>query len=284
MQSVKTFNVLAILLFVFGGSPQTSMGQLDVTLNFEKETVFFSGSPFRWYLFPTPFGVDGIIAVSPGGTEVAGTFDSASFDSFEAFQNDVVGTWTLFFVTPEIQITFDVPNFELTDFPQFEVSFVNKGDIFFSGENIQTTILPSSLEPFSSGTSIIGASEANVNFLGNDTFEVILDLDNPEEDVSVTRNLRVDEPSMIQDLQGDVVFFELGALRLHAESVPVDFTVVPRPGLGDVNLDGVFDLRDVAPFIDVVVSGEFQVEADTNFDEMVDLQDVTSFVALLANQ
>ena len=51
--------------------------------------------------------------------------------------------------------------------------------------------------------------------------------------------------------------------------------------LGDVNLDGIVDLLDVAPFVAIIQSGEFVSQADTNLDCEVDLQDVASFVALL---
>ena len=53
--------------------------------------------------------------------------------------------------------------------------------------------------------------------------------------------------------------------------------------LGDVNLDGVVDLLDVAPFVDLLTSGEFQTEADINQDGTVDLLDVAPFVDLIAN-
>ena len=50
--------------------------------------------------------------------------------------------------------------------------------------------------------------------------------------------------------------------------------------LGDVNLDGVVDLLDVQPFVDLLISGEIQAEADINQDGFVDLLDVRPFVDL----
>ena len=52
-------------------------------------------------------------------------------------------------------------------------------------------------------------------------------------------------------------------------------------GLGDVNQDGATDLVDVAPFVALLTSGEFQCEADINEDDAVDLLDVGPFVDLL---
>ncbi len=51
--------------------------------------------------------------------------------------------------------------------------------------------------------------------------------------------------------------------------------------LGDVNLDGVVNLLDVAPFVDVLSGGLFQAEADMNQDGVVNLLDVDAFVQTL---
>lgn len=51
--------------------------------------------------------------------------------------------------------------------------------------------------------------------------------------------------------------------------------------LGDVNLDGVVNLLDVSPFVDLITSGGYQIEADINKDGAVDLLDVAPFVNLL---
>lgn len=51
--------------------------------------------------------------------------------------------------------------------------------------------------------------------------------------------------------------------------------------LGDVNCDGVVDLLDVQPFVDLITSGDFSVKADINQDGAVDLLDVAPFVELL---
>ena len=51
--------------------------------------------------------------------------------------------------------------------------------------------------------------------------------------------------------------------------------------LGDVNLDGIVDFLDVAPFVDLLIDGDFQAEADINQDGVVDLLDVGPLVDLL---
>ena len=51
--------------------------------------------------------------------------------------------------------------------------------------------------------------------------------------------------------------------------------------LGDVNLDGEVNLLDVGPFVQLVGSGEFQLEGDVNLDGIVNLLDVTPFIVIL---
>ena len=52
--------------------------------------------------------------------------------------------------------------------------------------------------------------------------------------------------------------------------------------LGDINRDGLVNLLDVAPFVDLLGNGSFQLEADINMDGDVNLLDVAPFVNLLA--
>ena len=51
--------------------------------------------------------------------------------------------------------------------------------------------------------------------------------------------------------------------------------------LGDLNLDGIVDLLDVNPLIQVICCGSFQAEGDINCDGVVDLLDVDPFVQIL---
>ena len=51
--------------------------------------------------------------------------------------------------------------------------------------------------------------------------------------------------------------------------------------LGDVNLDGIVSLLDVAPFVDRISTSTFQAEADCNEDGFVNLLDVDPFVLIL---
>ncbi len=52
--------------------------------------------------------------------------------------------------------------------------------------------------------------------------------------------------------------------------------------LGDVNCDGLVNLLDVQPFVDLISNGDFNEKADITGDGMVNLLDVGPFVALLS--
>ena len=52
--------------------------------------------------------------------------------------------------------------------------------------------------------------------------------------------------------------------------------------LGDVNQDGVVNLLDVVPFVDLLAGGGFQDEADINQDGAVNLLDVGPFIDVLS--
>ena len=67
-----------------------------------------------------------------------------------------------------------------------------------------------------------------------------------------------------------------------APVLTVDFTPGKTILLGDVNLDGVVNLLDVSPFVDVISTSGFQLEADVNQDGVVNLLDVAVFIDILS--
>ena len=92
--------------------------------------------------------------------------------------------------------------------------------------------------------------------------------------------------SFVDAANPDGLFLEAGqTLLLEATDgeVAVQTLTVQVPILiGDVNLDGSVDLLDVGPFVDLLATGMFQVEADIDENGAVNLLDVGPFVDLLA--
>ena len=78
---------------------------------------------------------------------------------------------------------------------------------------------------------------------------------------------------------------DTGEIALDANGDPI--ILVGSPGVymidlpGDVNCDGVVDLLDVNPFVNVITSGVFNHKADVNNDGSVNLLDVGEFITLL---
>ena len=75
--------------------------------------------------------------------------------------------------------------------------------------------------------------------------------------------------------------FQWGTITSFTDPVNVE---VSTAALGDINCDGIIDLLDVVPFIEILVSGTYIAKADLNQDFVVDLEDVDPFVQLLVGQ
>ena len=74
-----------------------------------------------------------------------------------------------------------------------------------------------------------------------------------------------------------------GGHDLWVDNVAITGTFATPPILvGDVNLDGIVNFSDIAPFIALLTSGTFQVEADCNQDGSVNFLDIASFIGILS--
>ncbi len=86
---------------------------------------------------------------------------------------------------------------------------------------------------------------------------------------------------------GSGVFTEILDLTMFPQPIPGGYELemairsVKDVLLGDVNCDGIVDLLDVSPFVDLVINGGFSAKADINGDGVVSLLDVAPFVAIL---
>ena len=79
----------------------------------------------------------------------------------------------------------------------------------------------------------------------------------------------------------DTINLGAGDLPLEIELDFVASGIVPELLIGDVNLDGSVNGSDILPFIQLLVTGGFQNEADCNQNNSLDFLDIPSFIILL---
>ena len=90
---------------------------------------------------------------------------------------------------------------------------------------------------------------------------------------------------------GTPITFEFASPAVPSASIRIDSflvtTMVPRMPTalkGDVDLSGIIDFGDIAPFIAVLQGGMFQAEADADCSGMVDFGDIPVFISILQMQ
>ena len=82
---------------------------------------------------------------------------------------------------------------------------------------------------------------------------------------------------------GGNALFDMAISYVGGNGNDITLTAIQKDILfGDVNLDGEVNLLDVAPFVDLLTGGNYQVEADIDRNFSVNLLDVTPFVSLLS--
>ena len=77
---------------------------------------------------------------------------------------------------------------------------------------------------------------------------------------------------------GDGAVIEAGVDAVTIRSVICEQNVL----LGDMDLDGFVSFLDIAPFVELLSSGSFQMEADVNEDGTVNFLDIAPFIELLS--
>lgn len=79
------------------------------------------------------------------------------------------------------------------------------------------------------------------------------------------------------------------ALRINFGLTPNNITnkkvyLISVVRLGDVNLDGLVNVSDISPFIGLLATGRFQLEADIDENGRVDFLDISPFIGVLSGQ
>ena len=73
--------------------------------------------------------------------------------------------------------------------------------------------------------------------------------------------------------------------NIPADSAVLIITSATSPVLlGDANCDGEVNFDDIAPFIELLSSGNFKVQADTNLDGEISFLDISPFISILSSQ
>ena len=122
---------------------------------------------------------------------------------------------------------------------------------------------------------------------GNQTFD-LAELELGPVDFNSINVSQVDDVTTISIAATimEPVDFGVGTMDLVVDMTFVASGVVPETDilLGDVNLDGSVNFLDISPFIALLSTGGFQVEADINQNEAVDFLDISPFIAILSGQ
>ena len=163
------------------------------------------------------------------------------------------------------------------DFIQLEQFIANAGNPGQTAQALRGVVDWLFLDP---GTDQYGFRALPAGFttaVGNPDFAQVIamwttsDFEIVDGDVRTTTVTIFQEPTLIFDNNADPRFG--GSVRCVKDATDLL--------LGDVNGDGVVDLLDVAPFIELLENGGFLKAADVNQDGVVNLLDVDPFVVLI---
>ena len=139
---------------------------------------------------------------------------------------------------------------------------------------------------------VTGVSDT-AEFLGHLTFSqntetVSLDITdylnrNLDDDLRlmVVREVRVDGEAADRS-DGAVRFDSSEDADGQGPRLVLELDEIPDFLLGDVNLDGTVDFLDISPFIALLASGQFQLEADIDASGAVDFLDISPFIGILS--
>ena len=130
------------------------------------------------------------------------------------------------------------------------------------------------------GTWFRDADQNNIDLVFSDLDPLNPDPENQVADSGfITLNSALNNGSQIEILISD--FANEGNNELELDNIEIVANMVPGGLLGDVNLHGVVDFFDIAPYIELLSDQTFQFEADIDGNEEVNFFDITPFIGLL---
>ncbi len=145
--------------------------------------------------------------------------------------------------------------------------------------------------PFGGGNLGAGGDSINLFDVDGSTLILIDTLEYTSEFTGVPMTIERTGPGF-SDIRNSILG-ENGAFESNPflDDKMMSVTLVGSPGIfkedmggivGDINCDGVVNLSDVNPFVQLISTGGFSAKADINGDGAVNLSDVSPFVALLS--
>ena len=179
---------------------------------------------------------------SPGETTIDG-FDSAEFLTFEDFQSNIIGTWSVSSQISNATSTFEIISFEASDFVMVELLYPTEGQNFLDMEAVQIEASPAT-----NNFSIFVPNGATSQLLGNGAFQVNLNKDTSQvaaRTAAIVNEFRVD---IISSIAGDTIAAPISQETRVASRSPSTTIIVSDSTsfLGDVNRDGTLNLLDVS--------------------------------------
>jgi len=214
-------------------------------------------------------GVVGDLFDAGPGTEVnlSGGTVGSGFDAFEGSEVNITGgTFGVDFDAgpgSTVNISGGIMGFNFDAFPNSQVNIFGRG-ILIEGEPLEGLVLG---QPFT-------ITDRNVTLSGllADGEPFTLELNSSNE------TFDVDDFGLGIIFDGDDYFDPDATLTVTLVSPD------PNVVLGDCDLNGVANFSDIAPFIAILASNTFLLEADCNLDGVVNFMDIASFIEILSGQ
>ena len=288
--------ILAIwAIVVFGLQSNTYAQQIGVTLVQSSDN---SGNTRYWFSVSTPFNFRSeIVVISPSGAR----FDrrdrrSMTVSTFEEIQSELFGSWTVEDIGLGDEVV-EIHSFTIEPFGLnsvfSEIPFVVAPS---DGDTVQTGFVFD--WEYADGVNVTSAQILSVNGRGQVDTETTFDGTSATIDTVLAPGITSAQLT-ISTGTADFLFQFMspitttvdeprssffGSLRFENVTDPITVTVESGPvfPLGDVNLDNAVTFLDISPFISLLSSGDYQLEADIDQNGMVNFLDIIPFIDLLS--
>ena len=178
--------------------------------------------------------------------------------------------------------------FDGTGFQDFQVRFDAEGTPGLDPLDPLASDLPSTFDVFyrttgTGGTWFRDAGQNNIDLLFSDLDPLNPDPENQVADSGfIDLNSALDNASQIEIIISD--FANEGNNELEIDNIEIVANpVAVKVCLGDVNMDGVVNFFDIAPFIELLSAQTFKAEADIDSNGVVDFFDIAPFILILSS-